>query len=402
MPSRRVLALVGCASIVVFFAAYAVSASRPGATTRDGYYGWADQSNYRSEARALADGVLPGIDYDYERNQPKPSYDPSRRPLYDYAYGLGYPVLGVPATLLGMRSDPFLVPDALLFAAEIAIVVVLGARLRSLTFGLLTAGALVFATPLLEYSVVPWSDTITTLAVLVALLVVTDPDDHPAGHAVALGGAIGICFAARYVDALLPATIGAVGLLLRRPRAVRALLGATFIAALFAIPVLWSQAVVFGSPLRTPYAHHVRAGSAASDQDLGAFDLGRVPRSFVEVFVRGEANGAPTPVAPMLVDFRWIVFAPVGLFALVRRNRSARRVYLAAAMASVAGTVFYLSFRASTGGDLVNHNLRYFVVWVPLWALLSAYGIADLAARIGARATGNAAPLSHPGTTVAP
>jgi hypothetical protein len=372
---RRILLVVGCAALFAFGASYYTSTARPGRTSAEGYYGWADQMNYRLEARALRDGVLPGIDYDYDKGQPRPSYDASKRPLYDYSYGLGYPLLGVPTMFLGMRSDPFALPDALIFAADIVIVVVLGTRLRTLVFGLAAAAALAFATPLLAFTVLPWNTSVTTLAILVALLVATDPDDHPVGHAVALGVAVGMCFAARYVDAVFPAAIGGIGLLLRRPRAVRPLLGAAALALALAAPVLWSQAVVFGNPLTTPYEHHVRAGTNASDQSLGAFDPGRAPRSFVEDFVTGEYNGVRTQGAPLLAVFPWAVFAPVGLFALVRERRPGRRVYAVAAGVSVVGSLFYLSFWAGTGRDLVFYNLRYFVMWVPLWTLLSAYGV---------------------------
>lgn len=375
MRDRRILLVVGCAALFVFGASYYTSTSRPGSTSIDGYYGWADQLNYRLEARALSDGVLPGIDYDYDTRRPRPSYDAHERPLYDYSYGLGYPLLAVPTTFLGMDTDPFALPDAMIFAAEMVIVVVLGSRLRSLSFGLGAAAALAFATPLLAFTVVPWNTTVTTLAILVALLVATDPDDHPVGHAVVLGIAVGMCFAARYVDALFPAAIGGIGLLTRRPRAVRPLLGAAALALTIAAPVLWSQEVVFGNPLTTPYGHHSRADTNATDQSLGAFDPGRAPRSFLEDFVTGEYDGVRTQGAPMLATFPWAVFAPVGLFALVRERRPGRRLYAIAAGSSVVGSTFYLSFWAGTGRDLVFYNLRYFVMWVPLWTLLSVYGV---------------------------
>jgi hypothetical protein len=394
---RRILLIVGCAALFAFGASYYTSPARPGRTSVEGYYGWADQLNYRLEARALRDGVLPGIDYNYDKRQPRPSYDARRRPLYDYSYGLGYPLLGVPTTFVGMRSDPFAAPDAMLFAAEIVIVVVLGTRLRSLAFGLLAAGALAFATPLLDFTVVPWNTSVTTLAILVALLVATDPDDHPVGHAVALGVAIGMCFAARYVDAVFPAAIGGIGLLLRRPRAVRPLLGAAALALAMTIPVLWSQAVVFGSPFTTPYEHHVRDGTNASDQSLAAFDPGRAPRSFVEDFVTGEYNGSRTQGQPMLATFPWVVFAPVGLFALLRERRPGRRLYAVAAGVSVVASAFYLSFWAGTGRDLAFYNLRYFVMWVPLWTLLSVYGLVFAVERIRRRSMGDSIVASDRG-----
>jgi hypothetical protein len=104
-----------------------------------------------------------------------------------------------------------------------------------------------------------------------------------------------------------------------------------------------------------------------------------------------------TPGDPMLAKFPWIVFAPVGLFALVRERRSDRWLYAVAALVSVVGSAFYLSFRAGGGRDLVNHDLRYYVTWVPLWALLAAYGIAYL---VGVVRADDAALVSQDATTV--
>ena len=386
MANRRVLVWVGVVAIAAFAVAFYTSVDRPGRTTKLGYYGWSDQYNYIREARALRSGVLPGSEYDYAKMKPKPSYNPKNDgPLYDYAYGLGYPALAAPMVLLGMNSDPFVIPDALLFVADIVIVVILGTRLRSLRFGVLTAAALVFATPFLKFTVVPWSTSITALAVLVAMLVITDPKERPVAHALALGIAVGVCFAARYVDALFPAAIGGFGLLLRAPRRAavwRTVGGAAAIAIVLALPILWTQQVVFGSPFTTPYRHHTVDYSTASDQSLGAFDPGRAPRSFWEVFLSGEYNGRRTQADPMIEDFPWMVLAPVGLYAIFRtRRRDTQIAYTVASVVSVVASVFYLSFRAGTGRDLVLHSLRYYVAWVPLWALLAAYGIVYLVER---------------------
>ncbi len=377
---------VGLAAVAAFAVAFYTSVDRPGRTTKQGYYGWSDQYNYRREAQALRSGILPGSEYDYAKMQPKPSYNPKKDgPLYDYAYGLGYPTLAAPMVLLGLHTDPFAIPDALIFAADIVIVVILGTRLRSLRFGVLTAAALMFATPFLKFTVVPWSTSITALAVLAAMLVVTDPKERPVAHALTLGLAVGVCFAARYADALFPAAIGGIGLLLRAPGRAslwRTVGGAAGIAIVLALPILWTQQVVFGNPFTTPYQHHTVAGSTASDQSLGAFDARRAPRSFWEVFISGEYNGQRTQGDPMIEDFPWMVLAPVGLYAIFRtRKRDTQIAYSVASVVSIVGCAFYLSFRAGTGRDLVLHNLRYYVVWVPLWALLAAYGIVYLAER---------------------
>jgi hypothetical protein len=76
--------------------------------------------------------------------------------------------------------------------------------------------------------------------------------------------------------------------------------------------------------------------------------------------------------------------APVGVWILLRERHPLRRVLTAAFAASVIGTVFYMSFRASGAGNLQYGFLHYFKVWFVVWALLAAYGIVRLLDRLNA------------------
>ena len=357
---------VGLLALVVFAAAYYTSLHRPGVQSHDGYFNWADQHSLREEARALSRGDLPGT----AANS-------------DYAFGLGYPLLAVPALWVGIDQDPFVIVNALIFASELMIVVVLGTRLRSRAFGFGVAALLAFATPLVAFTLVPWSTSITTLSILLALLVATDPFDRRLGHVLVLGAAIGLCFASRYVDALWPALIG-LSALVRRPHGWRSALIVGGVAMVFVLPVLWSHEIVFGDPIKTPYAHHEREGDV--DQSLDAFNPVRAPLSFFEVFVTGVHDGKRVPAEPMLEAAPWLIAAPLGLWFVVRRRVPAWRVYAIASAISVAASTFYLSFWAGTGHDLQFHNLRYFISWIPPWALLAAYGTVVLATRARALA----------------
>jgi hypothetical protein len=388
----RTIAVAALALLAVahFAYAYAVSPDRPHATSDTGWFGWADQLNYQREAEALADGEIPGHDYDYELGAPEPGYDPAEDGvLSDYSYGLVYPALGVPAILLGAHTDPFVVPGALLWLATLACTARLGARLRGPTFGVVVAALVAFATPLQEFYVAPWNNTITVLAVLVALLVATDPGPTWRRAGVPLGLAVGLCFGARYFDALFPAVIGGVALAARvrggSRQARGALVVAAAVAVALALPILWTHDQVFGSPFTTPYAYH-RGDDGRTDEGLESYDLGQVPRAFTEVFVTARVDGARVVGDPVLRLFPWLAAAPLGLVAL-RRRRDGTALALALGFAmSIAGTVVYLSFVAGTGKDLVNHNVRYFAPWMPVWALLAAEGLVWLRGRIVATA----------------
>lgn len=386
----RALAVVIVAALALFAHAYAVNEHRPGATSTLGWLGWADQLNYVGEARALADGELPGIRWDYDTMTPRAGWEPGDPPIPDYAYGLGYPLLGVPGLWLDIDSDPFLPVDAALWALVVGGTAALGFRLRGTWFGLTAAGLLAVASPLLELFVTPWNNVVTVAAVVVALLVATDPRPSILRAGVPLGLAVGVCFAARYLDAVFPAVIGGVPLLLRgrslRAPAWKALAVAAGLALVAAVPVLWSHERVFGSPFTTPYAHHTDAEGQA-DQGFGAYDLAQVPRTFVEVFVTAAVDGQRVVGEPLLRLFPLAVLAPVGLIALHRRRAQWRFELSLGAAVSVVATIMYLSFSSGTGNELQYSNIRYFAPWFPLWTLLACEAMWWTSERVGNRPT---------------
>src|ERR1700704_6247018 len=104
-------------AFLYFLYAWFLNPARPGRLTT-GYFGYYDQSQYLAIARDLAAGHLP-----------------SRQ---GYVYGLAYPLIAVPFLKLGL-TEPFVVPNGLAFAGTIAMVAVVGARLRSPGFGFLCA-----------------------------------------------------------------------------------------------------------------------------------------------------------------------------------------------------------------------------------------------------------------------
>ena len=352
-PTAVVLAAVFIVSLAAFSYQMWLSPQRPGVYTADGWYQYFDQSQYLNEAEALAKGQLPSA--------------------HSYRYGLGYPLLAAPLVKLGL-GDPFSVPDALLFATSMVLVAAIGARLRSLTFGVVCAGAVIFATPLLASTVVPWSSSVTLLAVLATVFISTRPSIR-GWDAVIVGGCAGMAFASRYADAVFPALIGGVALARSADRwrnlALAALVGSVIVAG-----VLFTHDRVLGSPWRTPYESHLDPGDkGGSDQDLRAYKLSRVPSAFWEVFVTGNDDGKRQLEDPIGRTFPWAAAAPLGLFALFRQRHELRRPMLVAAATSVAASAFYLSFRFTSGANLKFGLVHYFKAWFPVLALLAAYGL---------------------------
>lgn len=359
------LVVVGVAALGVFAYAHAIHPARPGALNPPGWYGFFDQSHYLDLARDLAGGDLP--------TPP------------DYIYGLGYPALAVPFVKLRPGGDAFVVVDALAFAASMVMVVVLGRRLRSAAFGVATAAALAMATPLLDTMVVPWNTTVTVVAVLGALVIATSPSRLRWPHGVALGLAVGMAFASRYVDAAFPALIGGFALLRAGRRARPAWLAAGAVSFSIVVLVLASHAAVLGSPWKSPYSQQPgKAGAGSNQQTLANFEFGRVPQNFVEVFVTGKSEGRRQTFDPLGRQFIWALLAPVGAVALGRRRHPLFGPFAAALATSVIGTLFYLSYPGSRGDHLLYGNIHYWKAWFPLWALLAAYGLLAVTDRLPA------------------
>lgn len=356
-----VLAAVFAGSLIFFLYTWWLSLERPRGNYT-GFFGWYDQSQYLAIARDLASGHLPSREA--------------------YTYGLGYPLVAVPSLLIGFPREPFMPFNALAFGASITMVAAVGARLRSLRFGILCAGALMLASPLLALTVVPWSSTITLIAVAASLLVATS--ERPGwGSAIVIGIAIGACFAARYVDALFPMVIGIAGLA-RNPRRIIGRIALTsLVAAIFIVPVLVSHWLILGSPFTTPYASHLGLGNVgSSDQDLGSYNLLAVPGRTIGSFVSALQNHQRWPGDPLLALFPWVLAAPMGLWFLLKERHRLVTPVATAFTVSVIGTIFYMAFRASGASQLQHGLLHYFKAWFVIWGLLAAYGIARLLDRL--------------------
>ena len=185
------------------------------------------------------------------------------------------------------------------------------------------------------------------------------------------------------MDVVGPAAIAAFALLRPQGRIKSAWAVAIVGSALIVGAVLASQAVVLGSPLRTPYASHVRAGFG-DDQSLKSYRIAWIPEDAKEALLTGRSNcnHAPgctfpqSPQEPLLAQFPLAWLTPVGVLAVLRRRRSMPHALLMVitAAVSVVMTLFYLAFVAGGGGGLMDYSLRHFAVWFPLWTFLGLLG----------------------------
>ena len=354
----RVAVVVGVAAAIV--AAYARYASpyRPGVTTPGGFYGYYDQGAYLRLAKVLLHVRLPG------------------RPAYQY--GLGYPALGAVFLRLGFHGDPFAPVDVLCFGATTGMTVVLGARAaalfardHALALGVAAAGLLLLATGILSMVAIPWNSNIVLALGLLVLVLLTSARPISPARAAVIGLSIGWIFAARYADALFFGIPVVGALVARQPRERRQLFifGGVSAAAVVAV-VLFSQYHAFGNPFTTPYQGHFRRG-LGSDQSLSNYHLGWIPKNFWSTFVTGRLGSVRQSGSPILLVFPLLPLAPIGMVLLARSTRDrVRIVWVAAAVASGASAMFYLSFIAGGAGDIKFGNPRYWAVWYPLWSVL--------------------------------
>lgn len=351
--SRGLLAVVFGLSLLLFAYGWYVSRERPGASSvADGYYHGFDQSGYKSEAEDLSEGHLP------ERPE-------------KYPFGLGYPVLAVPQLWAGFTRDPFAAPDALIFAACVTLVVTIGARMRSPAFGLAAGGLVALASPLLGLMVYPWSNTATAFAVLAAMAATTTDRRPGWGTGVVVGLVSALALAARYVDVVFPLAILGFAAVRDLRRWLRPLAAAAAVVVVVGIGIGVTHQRVLGGFFRTPYVLHLDHGT--SDQGLSSYNLERVPGAGLALFGTGRDAGRRMPADPLLRLMPWVVLAPAGLLLLARRRHHLLWPLTGAAAVSLAGTVFYLSFRGAAGFSLAFGSLRYFGPWFGIWALLTAY-----------------------------
>ena len=339
----------------LFAYVYVIDPGRPGELEPLGWFGHSDQGSYLLLAKDMADFHLPAK---------------------DFTYGLGYPAVAVPFIWLGLNYDPFVVFNGLTFVFVAVATYVVAKRLSggSEVIGAVAGFGLVFASPLIVYVDEPWNSTMCLLAAAVILLLGTSPRPrwwHPS----VMGLMVGAGFAARYIDVVwLAAMAGAAIWLGPREQRVPGALAGAAAALVIIVPVLIAHQQVLGSVFTTPYESHYDPAHVA-DQDVGAYDITRVPEAtfgeFVSPFLLGQRFGGQ----PFLQGMFWSLLAIPGAVLALRRGARFRLLVAVTVAGAIVATVFYMSFRGSGPGAVQYGGLHYLKMWWPALAILSALAL---------------------------
>jgi hypothetical protein len=355
----RVLVVLLAFAALLFVYRWGIDDSRPHGGSL-GWHAFHDQGFYYLEASSLAH--FRAI------------------PVRDFIYPPGYPMLAVPFSRIGAlgwpSGDPFFVADLLAWLLTIATMYLVGRRMFGQWFGLACAVTVMFATPLVEYTVIPLSST-AVLAALMATLLVALARELRWWHGAILGVAVAFAYTARYVDAVWVAAAAITVLVARRGLTWRsnAWLGALVAGYVTLLPSFYLHWHAFGNPLAASY-RELRGAYRIGGPEFSLSNI--VPHAlegFVSPFYFDE-NGFRTLIArPMLSTMFFVLLAPLGWVLLVRHLRDEARILaLGYGLTTLAATIFYLAFSFTGSYGLQFGGLHYYKAWWPLWSLFAVAG----------------------------
>ena len=341
---RLVLVLLAVAAVhFVYF--YLQHTERPGALTDLGWNGWADQSRYLDEARAIRAG----------------DQDPGR-----YQYPMGYPMVAVPFVHL-LPEDPFLPVNLAAFLVVVGLFFATARRFVGTQLAFVGGLLLVLATPLVDYTTVPWTTTPALLTVGWWTYVAFARRRIDLLAVVVGGLLLGWTYMARGGGewALLAPFGAAVAWRHRKDDGIVRHVGvlAAIVVAVVAVNAWWTHAV-FGK------WQHPYFGAVA---EFG-FSPSRVPSSLWGTVVYSGPAGDYWP--PLGVQALWLAFAPFGMYLAVRREDRVLHIGMVASI--VLGFVVVASFGNYAASALKFHCLHYLKLWLPMLALYALMGIRRL------------------------
>ena len=351
-------------SLVYFLFLYVTDPRRPGLLGVLGWLSYSDQHTYTVQAIKTAHLQL--------RDH--------------YAYGPVYPLITVPFILVGLgASKGFLAFDAFAFAFVIWAVYKFMASITNQRLGAVTALALMFATPLADYTVIPWNSSVTLLSLGIVLYVASLRSKAAYRFPIVLLAlATALAFGSRYIDAAWIFVLSATILMVWS--GYKKTLIMAMLAFVFCLPVFWSNYVFFGSVLKTPYTLHIPpagSNSLTSDQDIGAYSLRRIPNAAYGMLVSPALAGAKDDASRgLLVNAFWFVFALALPFSLVGFDRRDKIFLLALLGISLLQILFYLSFRGSGPGAVKFGTLHYFKTFWPALAICATVSLSRLFDRL--------------------
>ncbi len=315
-----------------------------------GFAAWGDQARYLQAARAWAQWDLLPSEHHY------PPY---------------YPLLGAAFVRL-TPWQPFMIPDALCWAACLPIFLRLATRLAPDWPPAASAACFLVGTlggrRLLELWVIPWTTTGVAPCQFGALLLAFRLAERPGwARALPLGLVIGAAAGFRPSDAavLLPCGLGAAWALARSGAGLRRWCGTGLAGALGlavgALPAIAAHYAVFGGS----------AGLYLSAASANGFEWRLLPMRWVMLV--GDARPLLPSGLGMAEVFPWLLPGFGGLLlALLRRDTPGAAPVLAAASVVLHWTL-YLSYRDLQPAGLWRFdNVHYFKWTFPLLVLWAA------------------------------
>jgi hypothetical protein len=345
------LLLAGLATIL-FLYNYISNSVRPGAypDLARSWHGWFDQGEYLKEARAIHH--ISG-----DRSQ--------------YTYPLGYPALA--AVFSGwLVNDPFLPVNLAVFVFTVtSFYLVARALLGKITAVFLTL-ALMMATPLLYYTVIPWTTTATLPLVMYLLLLGFVKSQLSYWDGVWLGGFGLLAYTARGGGELLLLMPLALAVIWRH-RHSQLLAKLVLAGGIFMIGALANALVIkhlFGSYLQ-PYVRAVA--------DVG-FSLRRVPASLWGTLIFSGRTGDYWP--PLILSSPWLLGGLWGSYLAVMRKDEPRIVHLGLITSMLFGLIVTLSFANNNAATLKFNSLHYLKIWFPVLALYAGLAVNWLVGRL--------------------
>jgi hypothetical protein len=373
--AHREPVLVALLAFAAAFFAYrwAVYLDRPeigGSQQPEGWQTFHDQSYYLLEAKQL--GEL------------------SRLPQQIFLYGPGYPILAAPFANIGKFGwpfeDPFLIGNIAIWLLTVSAAYLVGRRLYGEAGGVGAALALMFATPLIDYVVIPWNSTATLGALMVTTLVALERTPRW-WHGAILGVAVAWAYSARYVDAVWVA-VAAIAILLARGifarREVKVVAATVVAATVGVVPTLMLQWNAFGSPFRTSYST-----AAVNPVTAQNFDIANIGPHALQTFFSPwffDEDGVTSRTEPLLSSMFLIVLSPIGYLLLLKASTRARRtLVIGYGCASLAATLFYLSYYFTGSNGLTYGAQHFFKMWWPLWTIAAVGAVAGAIATLSQR-----------------
>lgn len=356
----RYLLILFILSAVCFLYFYWINVERPGGNWDGGWYKiWYDQRMYHIMVRKL-----------FLRD-----FSPG-----GYAYALGYPILGA-FFYRFLPQDPFLIPNLILFIIANTSFYLAIKNLINKEIAFVGSMLLIFATSLVQRSVVPWTSNVTSALGFLSFYLITTK--YSWKNCLLFGLTTGYSFFSRYADGviLLPFLWLYILKFLKESKfskksfklAIRGAFVSHFIFGVFVILMLAFNKLVFGTFLGS-YLSSIK-------NTVGFDPIKHWPDKVIGIIVNSFAwhHNWHVLSTPLLGDTFVFVFWPLGLFLFLKSQFKKWWHVASASMLSVVfWVVFYIPHRGNAPHTLLNGSLHYFKVIYAVLAFFSIYPLVTL------------------------